>query len=462
MIHSIELALYLAISAFLIVKTFQRSIWGVGYYVLNFFAHPQYWEWGNPLPGWVRWSMTAAVLMLGSMYMHGQEREFRKDSGISRTSILAILLAVNGLLIHVAFSIHETSWEVYIEMFKFVILYFVIKTIVQSRKDFVLLNWFFVCGIFYWGFEARVLGNLTMKDGRLEGFGGPGCARSNELASVLVSMLPPCVGFLALVKIKQKLVIGAAAMLGLNLMLITQSRGGFIGIIGAGITIPLVASGKARKYAIQGVAVGVLAFILLAGNPQIMARFMSTFSDEAETSAQKIDQENKESRKFFWGVGLQMLNDYPFGSGGDTFSSNRGIEYLKRNRAPYINKSVHQGYISEALDWGVQGLLIHLGFTFSTMWCAFTTSRFRRKIGDNSAAFYGACLLGGFSALLIGCLVGDFYHLEWGYWLAILAICYTKLYGRANYGVVPEIEVTPAQAEQGDADLLKELALENT
>ena len=65
-------------------------------------------------------------------------------------------------------------------------------------------------------------------------------------------------------------------------------------------------------------------------------------------------------------------------------------------------------------------------------------------------------------ALLIGCLVGDFYHLEWGYWLAILAICYTKLYGRANYGVVPEVEVTPAQAEQGDADLLKELALENT
>ena len=120
---------------------------------------------------------------------------------------------------------------------------------------------------------------------------------------------------------------------------------------------------------------------------------------------------------------------------------------------------MHQGYISEAMDWGVQGLLLHLGFTFTAIWSAFKTSRFRKKIGDSQTSFLGSCLIGGFAGLLVGAFVGDFYHLEWGYWLVIIAVCYTKIFGQANYGVLPEAKISAAQAENGDPDFLRELSL---
>ena len=154
-----------------------------------------------------------------------------------------------------------------------------------------------------------------------------------------------------------------------------------------------------------------------------------------------------------------MIQQTPFGSGGDAFDTKRARQIMKNRGSSFYNNSVHQGYINEALDWGVQGLVIHLGFVFSAIWSVFKTMQFRKKIGDLASAFYGPCLIGGFAAWLMGCLVGDFFYLEWGFWLVILSVCYTKIFGQANYGVLSDTKVTQQQAEEGDQDLLRELAL---
>ncbi len=460
MIPLLTLALYFVLSGFMLYKALNRSIWGVGYYLLNFFMQPQYWAWGNVLPGGIRWSLISAWLMLGSVYLNGQEAEFREDRNIKRVSMFAILLAVNGLIVQYVFAMNfQKSWPIFVEMAKFVVLYFVMQKAVQSRKDFMLLNWFFALGLFYWGFEARVLGHFTMVQGRLENFGGPGCAKSNELSNICVSLMPVYVGFMAFVKWKEKIIVTGAVLLAIELMMMTQSRGGFVGLISAGVAILLVSSGRVRKRALQGVALGVLGFVILAGNPEIMARFMRTFTSDKSTYEGKRDQNSFESREFFWGVGLTMIQQTPFGSGGDAFDTKRARQIMKSRGSSFYNNSVHQGYINEALDWGVQGLVIHLGFVFSAMWSVFKTMQFRKKIGDLASAFYGPCLIGGFAAWLMGCLVGDFFYLEWGFWLVILSVCYTKIFGQANYGVLSDTKVTQQQAEEGDQDLLRELAL---
>ncbi len=456
----LTLALYFVLSGYLLYKATSRSIWSVGYYLLNFFMQPQYWSWGSVLPGGMRWSLLSALVMLGSVFLNGQETDFRADRNIKRVSIFAILLAINGLIVHYVFAPQAgKSWPIYVEMAKFVILYFVMQKAIQSRKDFMLLNWFFALGLFYWGFEARVLGHFTMEQGRLENFGGPGCAKSNELANICVSLIPIYVGFIAFVKWKEKIIVTGAILLAIELMMMTQSRGGFVGLIASAIAILLVASGRVRKRALQGVALGLLGFILLAGNPEIMARFMRTFTSDTNTREAKRDTTSSESRKFFWKVGLTMIEQTPFGTGGDTFDSKRARRIMQSRGALHYNNSVHQGYINEALDWGVQGLFCHLGFVASGMWCAFRTMRFRKKIGDLASAFYGSCLIGGFAAWLMGCLVGDFFYLEWGYWLVILSVCYAKIFGQVNYGVLSDTKATQQQAETGDQDLLRELAV---
>ena len=462
MINLIEIALYFILSAFLIIKVFERPVWGIAYYMLNFFAQPQYWSWGAPLPMGMRWSLTAALLLLISMLMFGSEREFRKDPARTRTSIFALLIAINGLLVQLVFAYYpEGSWPIYVEMAKFVVLYFVIVQSIQSHQDFKIFIWCFVLGILYWGMEGRFFGTLRIDQGRLEGFGGPGCAASNELSSIMVALLPVIVGFLMLLKGRQRWITVASAVLGLNILLMTQSRGGFLGIIAGGIVLPLIASGRARKLAIRGFAVSTLAVVLLAGNPQILIRFMTTFAtadSRGQSGDDKIAFENKESRKAFWRVGRQIVADYPLGSGGDTFKYERGISYIERAKIPYLNKSVHQGYINEAMDWGVQGLIFHMGFILSAIFCAFKTMKFRKRLGDVALSFFGATLISGFAGWLTTCLVGDFMHLEWGYWLCIISVCYAKLYGQANYGLLPDVMVGRDDATEGDPEIYRELA----
>jgi putative inorganic carbon (HCO3(-)) transporter len=461
LIPLIELCLYFVLSAFLLAKAFQRPIWALGYYMLNYFAQPQYWAWGTPLPAGMRWSLIAAYVMLVSVLMFGTEREFRSDPDEKRTSLFAIFLVLNGLFVHFVFAYYpEGSWPIFVEMTKFVVLYFVIVRLIQSRQDFILMLWFLVLGVAYWGGAARFWGTLIIDRGRLEHFGGPGCDQSNELASIMVCLLPVIIGFLAMLKGRQRLFVIASALLGLNIVMMCQSRGGFISLIAVLSVVPLVASGRARKVAIQGLAVSLLAVVLLAGNPEIAARFLMIFTTEDEvgdTNVERIAFASKESRKKFWKVGMDIVEDYPFGSGGDTFKYERGQGYIQREGLPYINDSVHQGFINEALDWGIQGLLIHLGFIFSSMWCVVKTMRFRKRLGDFSGSFFGPCLLGGFAGFLVGCLVGDFFYLEWGYWLCIISVCYAKIFGEVNYGLLPDMMVSSEQAAEGDPELYREL-----
>jgi hypothetical protein len=54
--------------------------------------------------------------------------------------------------------------------------------------------------------------------------------------------------------------------------------------------------------------------------------------------------------------------------------------------------------------------------------------------------------------------VGDFLHLEWGYWLCIVAVCYAKIFGKTNYGILPDTKVSGENAIEGDPELYRELA----
>jgi hypothetical protein len=66
----------------------------------------------------------------------------------------------------------KNSWLSYVEMAKFVVLFFLLMTAVQTENDFLWLMMFcFACGLFYWGLEAK-FGKIQIIRGRLEGFEG--------------------------------------------------------------------------------------------------------------------------------------------------------------------------------------------------------------------------------------------------------------------------------------------------
>jgi len=460
MLHFVEITLYVIISIALILKATQRPIWGVGYYMLNFFAQPNYWKWGPPLtnPSILRWSLYSALLLMLVTLATPSKTRFRSDRESSRSALFLILMVLNAFVVHLGFAYDaDESWKVFVEMFKFSVLFFLVVATIRTKHDFILLLSFFTIGLGYWGFEARFVGLPPLVDGRLEGFGGPGCANSNELASITATLLPLIGGLLFLIRGFRRVLGVIAAGLALNILMLCNSRGGFVGLFCGAITLPVLSTGKARRLAINGLVLGAVGFFLLAGNPQILKRFMTTFIEDKQ-ARNTLDEDNKRTRKAFWAAALDLISDSPFGNGGGCFKSGMGNPYIAKRGLATRNRSCHQGYLEEAMSWGVQGLLFRMGFIVCAGVAALKASRFRTKIGDPYVAFCGVCILAGFSVNLITSMFGDFLQMEWGYWLCITAVAYAKVFGEKNYGLIPDAIVN-AEESASSASAAQPLAI---
>jgi O-antigen ligase len=231
-----------------------------------------------------------------------------------------------------------------------------------------------------------------------------------------------------------------AAPLALNVILLCNSRGGFLGLAGAAASFLVVARGPTRKKAIKSLALGGLALFLLLGDPQILERFSTTFSGDEERDRSAA------SRFEFWKAGLLMLQDYPLGDGGGSFKYVHGGKYLAQVVGEDAeDRSLHNGYLTEATEWGIQGLLLRLLFLGAALRAAFRTSNLCRREGRTEDALMGICIIVAAAGYLIHCMFGSFMSNEWGYWIVALLVRYGELYR------VPEATgVLAAQSESLD------------
>src|SRR5690606_33608939 len=116
-----------------------------------------------------------------------------------------------------------------------------------------------------------------------------------------------------------------------------------------------------------------LALYLLLGDPKILERFATTFvgAEERDRSAA--------SRIEFWTAGVLMLRDYPLGAGGGSFKYVHGNKYLAEAGSDQQSRSIHNGYLTEATDWGIQGLVLKLLFITAALRMAYRTMQHCRK-----------------------------------------------------------------------------------
>ena len=150
MIHQFELGLYVLISLVLLAKTMQRPIWAVAYYMLNFFAQPDYWSWGQALtnPGVLRWSLLSGVFLTVVVLIHRNQRRFHPDNNSLRAGVFLVLGLANAGVVHFLGAYDRVaSYEVLVEFAKFNVLYFVMIAAVRSQRDFFLLLVFFTVGL---------------------------------------------------------------------------------------------------------------------------------------------------------------------------------------------------------------------------------------------------------------------------------------------------------------------------
>jgi putative inorganic carbon (HCO3(-)) transporter len=416
-------AAWIAIAVALIVMSVRRPSYAIAFYMLTFFAAPHLWWWGDDLPE-LRYAVIAGLTLLGAVTLYLAQSPEDAGHRFTRTHALAIAMGVNATFVHFFLaSVPAVSIDNYVEFLKYILLFFLMWRGIETRGDMRVVVMSIALGAAYIGYEVTINERGDFNGSRLEGVGAPGADSSNSLASVML-LVVPIVGTLFINgKLRHKLTAVAAAPLALNVLVLCNSRGAFLGLIGAAIAFLVISRGRTRKQAVRSLALGGIALYLLLGDPQILERFTTTFagSEERDRSAA--------SRLEFWQAGLLMLNDYPFGDGGGSFKYVHGGKYLTAVLGEDAGeRSLHNGYLTEATEWGIQGLLIRLFFIGIAVVAAFRTSSLCRREGRTEDALMGTCLIVALAGFLISCMFGSFLRNEWGYWIIALLVRYGELY----------------------------------
>jgi O-antigen ligase len=185
--------------------------------------------------------------------------------------------------------------------------------------------------------------------GRYQGRLGVGLYEPNYLAANLVLVIPLAFAIASQQPTLQKRLLWAMAGLVLVVSLfMTSSRGGFLGLLVAGMVFAY------RRFGVKG-ALGVLALLILAVLPTDLGdRAVATLDRNVEAPA-GLEASNKAHTALFWG-GLRMMADAPvFGVGPQRFA-----DYSRRYSGLDVPYIAHNAYLELGAEAGLPVLLLYV------------------------------------------------------------------------------------------------------
>jgi len=444
---SLTLLIWLFLFFVMTAMAFVRPTFAVAVYMLTFFLSPPFWWWGDAIAGY-RWNLASGFILLSAVAISQPPKLKEIDPQIRRVFKVALLIAVNATLVHFLLAEKpEISIGPYVELLKMMLLLYLIFATVKTTGDLRFVIIIIALGGAYIGYEVTINERGKLSSGRLEGIGAPGAASANHFASLMVTILP-LVGPLFLAgNLPQRVLAVIAAPFILNVVLMCNSRGAFLAAIASAVVFVVAAPKDIRVKSIKLILAGSLVTFLLAGDPRILERFWSIFvsAEERDSSAQ--------SRIEFAKAGIAVIKDYPLGSGGDGYKRVHGLDYLLKLGIAQENHSLHNGYLNEAVQWGIQGGVLRLAFFYLAMMAVWQSLK-RTRSYSPGASFerLAACsFLSGTTALLVTSLFGDHIDSEWGIWLIALMLAYLTLYGNRLRAEAREAELVNEQRMGGQS-----------
>ncbi len=328
---------------------------------------------------------------------------------------LVLLLALAAMLsIPLAINPGE-AWENFLEFGKVIVMFVVMVNVVRTEgrlRWMILLSLLVSIVMSVAALSDYAAGRLAMGGTRVKGIIGSLFENPNDMALHLVTMMPLAVCFaLGRRGALKKLIYGAAALIFIAAIVVTFSRGGFLGLV---VTSGVLAWKLARKNRVLVVALGavlMLGFVVAAPN-EYGGRLLSMFGGDTTGSA--------DARMGVLKRSVLVALRYPlFGVGIGNF-------YYKSLR----DQVSHNSYTQVASEIGMFALVVYCLFLITPL-------KRLRKIEDETlgkkpqARFYYLSV--GLQASLVGFMVTSFFasvaYLWYVYYLVGYAVCLRRLYG---------------------------------
>ena len=260
-------------------------------------------HWGNQVPD-LRWLYVAVIVTAVSVVVH--RKKIDRPAWYGNGGAKLLIAYVAWMWVQYFWSIAPDLQIEGATLFsKHLIMYYLVYTIVEDEETlarFALAN---VVGCFYFGWLAMG------ESGRVEDLGGS-VSNANTLGMHLTTGLMFAAFLFQGLKNWMRWVAFATIPFILNAVILTQSRGTFLGLLGAGFVSFFLLPRSLRKGYYVSVGLGVVLFFILA-HDQFLDR-MSTMLNIGDETAE-IDNSDA-SRIVIFQSGWEMAKDYPMGAYG--------------------------------------------------------------------------------------------------------------------------------------------------
>lgn len=338
--------LFLAGLALALVR---HPIYGLFSYMLAFYMGPDTAWWGEGLPD-LRWALSSAVVTLIAVVVHKQPKG--RMPWYSHGSVKILMVLAAWMWIQTLWALSPDRNMFVASLFtKYVLMFAVIYRALDTPDRVHQFAIAHIIGCFWWGYLAW----QNPGGGRLEDI-GTGDVAGSAFASMHVSTALAIAGFFVLSFPGWKRWTPFVAIpFILNAIILMQTRGAFVGLVGAAPLALLLGPKNKRKIVSINMVLGGILLLMVAD--QSFWERMGTIKPEEGQQMESSAASRFDIAEANW----RMFQDYPMGvghRGNDLLSPNYMPEHLLTDKEGSQIRSAHNTIMAILVDHGLPGIVL--------------------------------------------------------------------------------------------------------
>jgi putative inorganic carbon (hco3(-)) transporter len=407
------------------VISLRQPVIGLFIYVALSVLRPEaIWGWAGDMRGLSR--LEGVPLLIGWAFQGFGSWRFGRARAIVAS---LILFGVWALLSGAQAVDGDTAGDALLEFQKTFLPFLIGITMIKTEKQARQLLWVIIICQGYVSLDMNRMYLDGYNRANAEGFGG---MDNNSFGISLLTIFGGALGLaLSSTSLIAKAVAGGITLLILHTVLLTFSRGAFVGLLAVGAAAVWIFP-KRPKYLAPVVCVGLIA-VMLTG-PELSARLATTFAPREERDG------SAESRFDLWKDCFTVIGREPmFGVGprnwglvADEFGWPKG-------------KEAHSLWVQTAAEVGVPGFLFFFLFYTLTIKRLWPIARGRSPGVDKNTALFAAGLILGLVGFAVSAQFVTVEGLEPPYWITMIGAILLKSRSVPNETLVavPEASTKP-------------------
>jgi hypothetical protein len=401
--------------------------WGVCVWILEYFFHPQIRWWYHQLPE-LRYSFLIILSLLLSYFIRNKQYSANRLRDLPQTKWILGMLGMCGLIYFWA-AWQEMHLQFLIAYAKLIVIIGIVYKVIDTPVKYERVLWAYMLGGLYIGFLAYSSGRTW--GGRLEGIGLADGMDVNAISAAVVAIIPIVLYY---VFYEEKLLLRGVSVVFLafmlNMLILANSRGAFLGLIGSSAYYffrtyfsPIPGKDKKTVQMVLVACCGVGLFFYLADESFWMR--MSTLSEATDQAAVKA------GRTYFWLKTFDLVKMHPFGVGI------WGYQYLSPQFIPAemltvgefgARRAVHSTIFQSLSEYGYIGIPLAGGMIFSNFIYMWRVEKYLLKESLYKLYLKAISIESAFVSFLIAALFIDLLHAQTMYIIIALIACFGNIF----------------------------------